>query len=159
MTLMRQGRSGSALQDQLIAEALSRREILWPKTTIKFAPRRARRVKPKRLEEKFGQHPPEMGMIGCLTIAHIQHVVAWSSGWSRKAILGNCRLANLVRARHTAMYLSKLLTKNSLSEIGRRFGGRDHTTVLHAVRRITEACASDETLTVDIAELRERLER
>jgi hypothetical protein len=44
-----------------------------------------------------------------------------------------------VRPRQIAMYLSKLVTPRSLPEIGRRFGGRDHTTVLHAVRKITSA--------------------
>ncbi len=43
---------------------------------------------------------------------------------------------NVVRPRQIAMYLAKTLTLRSLPEIGRRFGGRDHTTVLHAVRKI-----------------------
>ena len=41
------------------------------------------------------------------------------------------------------MYLSKKLTKRSLPDIGRRFGGRDHTTVMHAVKRIDELRAAD----------------
>lgn len=48
------------------------------------------------------------------------------------------RTALVVQARQVAMYLAKQMTVRSLPEIGRRFGGRDHTTVLHAVRRVTE---------------------
>jgi chromosomal replication initiator protein len=51
------------------------------------------------------------------------------------------------------MYLAKKLTSRSLPEIGRRFGGRDHSTVLHAVRKIDEQMRSDENLAKDVATL------
>jgi len=56
------------------------------------------------------------------------------------------------------MWLSKHLTTRSLPEIGRRFGGRDHTTVMHGVRRIEELKASDSQLAEDIELLRRMLE-
>ncbi len=54
------------------------------------------------------------------------------------------------------MYLSKVLTLRSLPEIGRRFGGRDHTTVLHAVRKIEELAAKDKGL-AEVIELLKRI--
>ena len=52
------------------------------------------------------------------------------------------RAREVARPRQVAMYLSKRLTPRSLPEIGRRFGGRDHTTVIHAIKRIKDSCAS-----------------
>ena len=69
-------------------------------------------------------------------IEDIQKLVATHYNVSRADILSSRRTANVVRPRQIAMYLSKVLTLRSLPEIGRRFGGRDHTTVLHAVRKI-----------------------
>ena len=57
-----------------------------------------------------------------------------------------------------AMYLSKQLTPKSLPDIGRRFGGRDHTTVIHAVRQIEKLRASDAELDADIRLLTRQLE-
>ncbi len=56
------------------------------------------------------------------------------------------------------MYLCKQLTPRSLPEIGRKFGGRDHTTVMHAVRKIEELKAADTTLAEDLELLRRMLE-
>jgi chromosomal replication initiator protein len=57
-----------------------------------------------------------------------------------------------------AMYLAKQLTARSLPEIGRKFGGRDHTTVMHAVRKIEELKTTDPTFAEDIELLRRMLE-
>ena len=72
-------------------------------------------------------------------IEDIQRVVARQYNVSRADLLSSRRTANVVRPRQVAMYLAKILTLRSLPEIGRRFGGRDHTTVLHAVRKIENA--------------------
>jgi chromosomal replication initiator protein len=56
------------------------------------------------------------------------------------------------------MYLSKLLTPRSLPEIGRKFGGRDHTTVMHAVRKVEELRVSDAGFAEDVDLLRRMLE-
>ena len=56
------------------------------------------------------------------------------------------------------MYLSKQLTARSLPEIGRKFGGRDHTTVMHAVRKVEELQATDSGFEEDVELLRRMLE-
>ena len=71
-------------------------------------------------------------------------------------LLSSRRTANVVRPRQIAMYLAKTLTLRSLPEIGRRFGGRDHTTVLHAVRKIESLVGNDNVLAEEI-ELLKRL--
>ena len=77
----------------------------------------------------------------------------------RKAEMTSARRAREVaRPRQVAMYLSKQLTPRSLPEIGRRFGGRDHTTVIHAVRQIEKLRQSDAELDADIRLLTRQLE-
>ena len=78
-----------------------------------------------------------------IKIEDIQRVVARQYNVSRSDLLSSRRTANVVRPRQVAMYLAKTLTLRSLPEIGRRFGGRDHTTVLHAVRKIEALVAKD----------------
>jgi chromosomal replication initiator protein len=63
-----------------------------------------------------------------------------------------------VRPRQVAMYLAKTLTLRSLPEIGRRFGGRDHTTVLHAVRKIENLVSTDTALAEEIELLKRQLQ-
>ncbi|MEO7240020.1 MAG: chromosomal replication initiator protein DnaA [Sphingomicrobium sp.] len=77
----------------------------------------------------------------------------------RKAEMTSARRAREVaRPRQVAMYLSKQLTPKSLPDIGRRFGGRDHTTVIHAVKQIEKLRASDAELDADIRLLTRQLE-
>jgi chromosomal replication initiator protein len=83
-------------------------------------------------------------------IEDIQKLVATRYNVSRADILSERRTAAVVKPRQIAMYLSKALTPRSLPEIGRRFGGRDHTTVLHAVRKIEKALSDDRLLTEEI---------
>ncbi len=90
-------------------------------------------------------------------IEDIQKLVATHFNVSRADILSSRRTANVVRPRQIAMYLSKALTLRSLPEIGRRFGGRDHTTVLHAVRKIDGLAAKDTTLSEEIELLKRML--
>jgi chromosomal replication initiator protein len=68
------------------------------------------------------------------------------------------RARAVARPRQVAMYLAKQLTPRSLPEIGRKFGGRDHTTVMHAVRKIEELIAADRALAEDIELLKRMLE-
>ncbi len=89
-------------------------------------------------------------------IDDIQKLVASHYNISRADILSSRRTANVVRPRQIAMYLSKVLTLRSLPEIGRRFGGRDHTTVLHAVRKIEELVSKDKSL-AEVIELLKRI--
>ncbi|HUI21569.1 MAG TPA: chromosomal replication initiator protein DnaA [Methylocella sp.] len=92
-----------------------------------------------------------------IKIEDIQKLVASHFNVSRADILSSRRTATVVRPRQIAMYLSKLLTPRSLPEIGRRFGGRDHTTVLHAVRKIQGLVTSDGTLSEEIELLKRML--
>ena len=68
------------------------------------------------------------------------------------------RSRTVARPRQIAMALSKQLTQRSLPEIGRKFGGRDHTTVIHAVRKVEELCAQDPSFAEDVNLLRRMLE-
>jgi chromosomal replication initiator protein len=91
-------------------------------------------------------------------IEDIQRLVARQYNVSRADLLSSRRTANVVRPRQVAMYLAKTLTLRSLPEIGRRFGGRDHTTVLHAVRKIENLVGSDTTLAEEIEVLKRQLQ-
>jgi chromosomal replication initiator protein len=93
-----------------------------------------------------------------VTIEEIQKRVAEHYS-IRLADMHSPRRARAVaRPRQVAMYLAKQLTSRSLPEIGRKFGGRDHTTVMHAVRKIEELRASDQSFSEDIELLRRMLE-
>ncbi|MEJ8473426.1 chromosomal replication initiator protein DnaA [Roseibium algae] len=89
-----------------------------------------------------------------IKIEDIQQVVCKHYGVSKADLLSPCRSRNLVRPRQIAMFLSKVLTPRSLPEIGKRFGGRDHTTVLHAVRKIEALSKTDNGLGQELALLR-----
>lgn len=89
-------------------------------------------------------------------IEDIQRIVARQFNVSKNDLLSNRRTRMIVRPRQIAMYLAKMMTPRSLPEIGRRFGGRDHTTVLHAVRKIEELTAKDQNLAHEV-ELLKRL--
>lgn len=91
-------------------------------------------------------------------IEDIQKLVATRYNVSRADILSERRTAAVVKPRQIAMYLSKALTPRSLPEIGRRFGGRDHTTVLHAVRKIEKAIAEDRLLHDEVDLLKRMLQ-
>ena len=67
------------------------------------------------------------------------------------------RARTVARPRQVGMYLAKHLTQRSLPEIGRKFGGRDHTTVIHAVRKVEELMAMDPGFAEDIELLRRTL--
>ncbi|WP_229428550.1 chromosomal replication initiator protein DnaA [Microvirga pudoricolor] len=91
-------------------------------------------------------------------IEDIQKLVASRYNVSRSDILSERRTAAVVRPRQIAMYLSKVLTLRSLPEIGRRFGGRDHTTVLHAVRKIEKQIGEDNALNDEVELLKRMLQ-
>ncbi|MEM1287898.1 MAG: chromosomal replication initiator protein DnaA [Pseudomonadota bacterium] len=93
-----------------------------------------------------------------ITIEEIQRRVSEHYNIRLSDLIGPRRLRALARPRQVAMYLSKQLTSRSLPEIGRRFGGRDHTTILHGVKKIEELMAQDSQLADDIEILRRTLE-
>ena len=92
-----------------------------------------------------------------VTIEEIQRKVAEHYNVRLSDLIGPKRVRTIARPRQIAMYLSKELTSRSLPEIGRRFGGRDHTTIIHGVRKIEELRAGDSQLSEDIDLLRRLL--
>ncbi len=92
-----------------------------------------------------------------LTVDEIQKVTAEHFGLKQSDLVSAGRARALARPRQAAMWLAKQLTTRSLPDIGRRFGGRDHTTVLHAVRRIDELRAGDPQLARDLEILSRKL--
>ena len=94
-----------------------------------------------------------------LRIDDIQKVVGRHFNVSRAEILSSKRTRTIVRPRQIAMYLVKRLTRKSLPEIGRHFGGRDHTTALHAVRRVEELMESDSNFRDEVKLLQEMVEK
>ena len=93
-----------------------------------------------------------------VTIDEIQRRVAEYFNVKMGDMLSARRARSVARPRQIAMYLSKQLTTRSLPEIGRKFGGRDHTTVIHAVRKIEQLREEDPALDEDVDLLRRMLE-
>jgi chromosomal replication initiator protein len=92
-----------------------------------------------------------------IRVEDILRVVSKHYNVTRADLLSSRRTANVVRPRQIAMYLAKVLTLRSLPEIGRRFGGRDHTTVLHAVRKIEGLVQGDKVLAEEVDVLKRML--
>jgi chromosomal replication initiator protein len=88
---------------------------------------------------------------GRIKIEDILKVVSRHFNVGRNDLLSARRAREVVMPRQIGMYLAKKLTARSLPEIGRRFGGRDHSTVLHAVRKIDEQIKGDEKLARELA--------
>ena len=93
-----------------------------------------------------------------VTIEQIQKRVAEHFNIKLAEMSSARRARTVARPRQVAMYLAKQLTQRSLPEIGRKFGNRDHTTVMHAVRRIEELRAADSSFNEDVELLRRMLE-
>lgn len=93
-----------------------------------------------------------------VTIEEIQKRVAEHFNVKVSDMHSARRSRAVARPRQIAMYLSKLLTPRSLPEIGRKFGGRDHTTVMHAVRKVEELRSADPSFAEDVELLRRMLE-
>jgi len=107
----------------------------------------------ERIDEILG-HIYRSGEPKRVRIEDIQRIVARHYNVSKTELLSNRRTRTIVKPRQIAMYLSKVMTPRSLPEIGRRFGGRDHTTVLHAVRKIEDLSGADNTLAQELELLR-----
>jgi chromosomal replication initiator protein len=93
-----------------------------------------------------------------VTIEEIQRRVAEHYNMRLADMTSDRRARAVARPRQIAMYLSKQLTQRSLPDIGRKFGGRDHTTVMHAVRKVEELRLSDVSFAEDVELLRRMLE-
>jgi chromosomal replication initiator protein len=87
-------------------------------------------------------------------VEEIQERVSRSFGISRAELVGSTRAATPLRARQVAIYLTRELTDLSLPQIGRLYGGRDHSTVLNSIRRIEARFGEDQKLAAQVDELR-----
>lgn len=93
-----------------------------------------------------------------ISLEEIQKTVADYYDLRMNELLSARRSRNIARPRQVAMYLCKQLTQRSLPEIGRKFSNRDHTTVMHAVRKIEDLRHADSTLDEDINRLMRKLQ-
>ncbi len=86
-------------------------------------------------------------------IDQIKRMVCKHFGVSRESLESNSRKRTVVRPRQIGMYLSRRYTTYSFPQIGQRFGGRDHTTILHAFHKVRELIEKDAKLAADVANL------
>ena len=93
-----------------------------------------------------------------VTIEEIQRKVCDHYDIRLSDLLGSNRSRDIARPRQVAMWLAKQLTTKSLPDIGRSFGGRDHTTVIHGIRRIDELRAGDSQIADSLEIIRRKLE-
>lgn len=93
-----------------------------------------------------------------LTVDDIQKAVAGHYGVTPADICSKRRTQSVVRPRHVAMYLAKTMTTRSLPDIGRRFGGRDHSTVIHAVNKVAALLDAGDPVGDDIDRLTRELQ-
>lgn len=92
-----------------------------------------------------------------ITVDEIQKTTADHFGLKQADLLSERRTRSIARPRQVAMYLCKLHTTRSYPDIGRRFGGRDHTTVLHGVKKIESLMGTDEQIARDVEALSRKL--
>jgi chromosomal replication initiator protein len=92
-----------------------------------------------------------------ITVDEIQKATADHFGLKQADLLCERRTRSVARPRQIAMYICKQLTTRSYPDIGRRFGGRDHTTVLHAVKKIDQLMAQDEQIARDVEAMLRKL--
>ena len=93
-----------------------------------------------------------------ISVDRIQDVVSAHFKISLDLLVSNKRSKEIAMARQVAMYLARQLTKSSLPDIGRQFGGKDHTTVLHACEKIRRLVESDGQLKAELDQLVSRLQ-
>lgn len=96
---------------------------------------------------------------GPTAVEEIQQRVSEAFAISHAELVGTTRAATPVRARQVAIYLTRELTDLSLPQIGRLYGGRDHSTVLNSIRRVEARCKEDEILAARVEDLRAAIHR
>lgn len=123
----------------------------------------AQKAKPAKLTRKAVHEPGKCPFCGSpkqplgMLIAHIQAAVSSYYGLHPSAMTSARKGRDIAHPRQIAMFLSSELTDKSLPEIGRRFGNRDHTTVMWAVKAVQKRIATDPETAIDVAALREAL--
>jgi chromosomal replication initiator protein len=99
------------------------------------------------------------GELPQVTIERIQEIISDRFGLSLDELCGDKRSQNIVYPRQVAMYLSRELTDSSLPKIGKQFGGRDHTTVIHATSKIARLIREDRSVYNLVQELTARIKQ
>ena len=92
-----------------------------------------------------------------INVESIQNLVASHFNLNIQELLSPRRSRSLARPRQIAMYLAKQLTTNSLPDIGRKFSNRDHTTVIHAVKKIDQLIKNDNEIKQNVDEIKKKL--
>lgn len=149
------------------------KEAMWATAAVRYPPpppvlkpvtKPKRRLPPRAKMAKvqapqgymfIGPHAVPVGARA--SVLTIQAAVAKHYGIPPEEMTSQRQGREVARPRQVAMYLSKQLTPSSLSKIGRRFGGRDHTTVIHAIRAVEHRRASNPDLDRDIRLIRSKL--
>jgi chromosomal replication initiator protein len=124
---------------------------------VAYASLRGEKATPALARQVLERLYPRGEQPGACTLDDIQEAAADLFGVSREALLARDRTPRVAFARQVAMYVARELTDETLPAIGRGFGGRNHTTVLHAHRRITADLASDHSTAEAVDALRTRL--
>ena len=106
---------------------------------------------------RAAQAAAKLRNMGNIPIGAILGACAVFYGVPVSSLFADRRTQVVVKARHIAMYLAKELTPRSLPDIGRRMGGKDHTTVLHGVRKIAALIKRDPDLAAEVATIRARI--
>ena len=151
------GRVGPAVL-QLLAERFpgSMRELEGGINTL--VARAATRLPELKADEAASLLRPHLkGAERKVTVDEIQKAVCEHYGLKQADLLSERRTRAIARPRQVAMSLAKSLTTRSYPDIGRRFGNRDHTTVLHAVRQIEKLKGEDPSIAADVEALTRRL--
>lgn len=92
-----------------------------------------------------------------ITISKVQKIVSQFYGITTSDIISSSRQRSVSRPRQIAMYLAKNMTRESLPEIGRKFGGKNHATVIHSVKQIEKIIETDSKLMSEVKNLEERI--
>src|SRR5271166_6324542 len=125
---------------------------------VEHAAEKARRQAELEAEaSRAAQADAEIRGMGIIPIGAILGACAVFYGVPISSLFAERRTKDIVKPRHIAMYLAKELTPRSLPDIGRRIGGRDHTTVLHGVRKIDALIKRDPSLAAEVATIRARI--
>jgi chromosomal replication initiator protein len=156
---------GVALEDPQVLDTIARRVVVNVRALegaliriVAYSSLTGRPLSDELAREVLDGLYPQAARRQC-TLAEIQARACEHFGLSPEQLLSSSRAASTTWPRQVAMYLARELTAESLPAIGRHFGGRDHTTVLHAWRRTGNRLLSDESTRKAVEDLRNSLER
>jgi chromosomal replication initiator protein len=107
----------------------------------------------------FANHRIDLAENGVLKVSYIQAIVADHFRIPPREMTSQRRSQWIARPRQVAMYMTRELTPKSYPDIGRNFGGRDHSTVIHACKRVEQMMREDANFRDDVASLLFRLTR